>query len=168
MTFTPRTWVVGEVVSAAIMNQEVRDQFNSMFAVWTSFPPVWTAATTNPVLGNGTLTGRYMKIGRTVVCHINLTTGSTTTYGSGTYSFTLPVTSANAGTSMVGNVHLLGTSRWGGQVIISPNATGLGAFFPTYPSSVADTRLSNFTGTAPETLAANAQIRITFVYEAAT
>lgn len=29
---TPRTWVVGEVVTAAMMNAEVRDQFNSLIA----------------------------------------------------------------------------------------------------------------------------------------
>lgn len=31
MAFTPRTWVVGEVVTAAQMNTEIRDQFNNRF-----------------------------------------------------------------------------------------------------------------------------------------
>lgn len=30
---TPRTWVVGEVVTAALMNTEIRDQFNSLMAL---------------------------------------------------------------------------------------------------------------------------------------
>src|SRR5690606_3571292 len=77
VTFTPRTWIVGEVVSAATMNQEIRDQFNSMFAAWTAYTPSWTASTSNPALGNGTITGRYMKYGRTVWASIKLTTGST-------------------------------------------------------------------------------------------
>lgn len=29
---TPRTWVVGEVVTAALMNAEIRDQFNDLIA----------------------------------------------------------------------------------------------------------------------------------------
>lgn len=29
---TPRTWVVGETVTAALMNQEIRDQFNDVIA----------------------------------------------------------------------------------------------------------------------------------------
>ncbi|MEU2062911.1 hypothetical protein [Streptomyces sp. NPDC013455] len=165
MTFTPRTWVVGETVSAAIMNQEIRDQFNSMFAAWTAYTPVWTASTTNPVLGNGTLTGRYMKFGRTVVCHINLTTGSTTTYGSGNYNWTLPFQAANAGASIVGTAHLLGTDRWNGSIVISPNASNCSAFLST---SSTNTRIDFMTPTRPETLAAGAQVRLTFVYESAS
>ena len=165
MTFTPRTWVVGEVVSAAILNQEVRDQFNSMFAAWTSYTPTWTGSTTNPVLGNGTMVGRYMKFGRTVVCHINMTTGSTTTYGSGNYNWSLPFTAANAGAALIGHAHLLGTDRWHGQIVISPNATGTSPFVPI---TATNTRVDFMTATRPETLAAGAQVRLTFVYESAT
>ncbi|MDG9717394.1 hypothetical protein [Streptomyces sp. DH24] len=165
MTFAPRTWVVGEVVSAATMNQEIRDQFNSMFAAWTAYTPAWTASSSNPSLGNATLTGRYMKIGRTVLCHINLTTGSTTTYGTGNYSFSLPAQAANAGASVVGHAHLLGTDRWSGQIIISPNATTTSPFFNI---SATNTRVDFMTPTRPETLAAGAQLRIDFVYESAS
>ncbi|MFE5217461.1 MULTISPECIES: hypothetical protein [unclassified Streptomyces] len=168
MTFAPRTWVVGEVVSAAIMNQEIRDQFNTMFSAWTTYTPTWSASTTNPSLGNGTLAGRYLKIGRTVICHINLTTGSTTTYGSGNYNFTLPFQAANAGASYVGLAHLLGTNRWIGHIVISPNATSCSAFFQTYQSSVADTRALFLTQVLPESHAAGDQVRLTFVYEAAS
>jgi hypothetical protein len=61
-----------------------------------TYTPAWTAVTTNPVLGNGTLTGRYVQIGKWVHLSIDLVMGSTTTYGSGSYSFSLPV---NARTS---------------------------------------------------------------------
>src|SRR5881409_1184368 len=130
MTFAPRTWVVGEVVSAAIMNQEIRDQFNSMFAAWTTYTPTWTSSGTAPALGNGTITGRYMKIGRTVICHINMTSGSTSTYGTGNYNWSLPFQAANAGASIVGSAHLLGVARWVGEIVISPNANNCSAFLP--------------------------------------
>lgn len=94
MTFTPRTWVVGEVVTATLLNTEIRDQLNSMFGAWTSYTPAWTAVTTNPVLGNGTLTGAYMKVGRTCTVMITLTMGSTTTYGSGFWRISLPFQAA--------------------------------------------------------------------------
>jgi hypothetical protein len=165
MTYAPRTWVVGEVVSATVLNQEIRDQFNSMFAAWTAYTPTWTASTTTPVLGNGTLTGRYMKIGRTVICHINLTTGSTSTYGSGNHSFSLPVQAANVGTAIVGNAHLLGTDRWAGQIIVSPNATNISPFFPI---TATNTRVDFLTATRPEALVAGTQLRMTFTYEAAS
>jgi hypothetical protein len=168
MTFAPRTWLVGEVVAAATLNTEIRDQFNSMFAAWTAYTPSWTSSGTAPNLGNGTLIGRYMKIGRTVICHINMITGSTTTYGTGNYNWTLPSTAANAGASYVGSAHLLGTARWLGQMVISPNASNCSAFFPTYPSGVADPRASFMTNALPETHAAGDQLRLSFVYESAT
>lgn len=56
----------------------------------TSYTPSWTASTTNPVLGNGTLTGYSTKRGRVVTVALDLVCGSTTTYGSGTYYFSLP------------------------------------------------------------------------------
>ncbi|RCG29003.1 hypothetical protein DQ384_21870 [Sphaerisporangium album] len=50
--------------------------------------PTWTGATTNPVLGNGTLAGAYKvaDTAKTVHIRIRLVTGTTTTYGSGAWS----------------------------------------------------------------------------------
>ncbi|MCZ0207893.1 hypothetical protein OZK63_21000 [Streptomyces sp. UMAF16] len=165
MTFSPRTWVVGEVVSAALMNQEIRDQWNTVLGAWTTYTPTWTASTTNPSLGNGTISGRYMKIGRTVLCSINTITGSSTTYGSGSYNWSLPAPSASTGISVVGHAHLLGVDRWQGQIIISSNTSLCSAFFPI---STTNTRIDFCTATRPETLAAGAQIRLTLAYEAAS
>lgn len=165
MTFAPRTWIVGEVVSAATMNQEIRDQFNSMFAAWTAYTPTWTSTSTAPAIGNGTLTGRYMKIGRTVIVEINLIAGGTTTFGTGNYSFSLPVQSAASGIALVGAAQLLGGARWSGTLIISSAANTVSPFMPV---SSTDTRCDFVTNTRPETLASNAQIRLLAVYEAAS
>jgi hypothetical protein len=69
--------------------------FNAAWAdvtvgAWTAYTPTWTAATTNPVLGNGTLTGFYQRVGKTVHFWIKLSVGSTTTFGTGAYAFSLP------------------------------------------------------------------------------
>jgi len=167
MTFTPRTWVVGEVVTAALLNQEVRDQFNSMFAAWTTFTSSWTSSGTAPAIGNGTINGRYMKFGRNILCEIHTTMGSTTTYGSGNYSWSLPVQAASGGIAQIGNAQLLGSGgvRWVGQIVISSAATTCSAFLPV---SSTDTRTDFLTATRPETLASTAQVRLTFMYEAAS
>jgi len=88
---TPRTWASSEVVTAAMMNVEVRDAFTGIQAAWTSYTPTWTGTTTNPVIGNGTISGRYMQVGKTIHYEVKITMGSTTTYGSGAYLFSLPV-----------------------------------------------------------------------------
>jgi hypothetical protein len=58
---------------------------------WISYTPTWTASTTDPVLGNGSLTGGYRRIGDQVDFWLKLTAGSTTTFGVGTYRLSLPV-----------------------------------------------------------------------------
>ncbi len=132
---------------------------------WTSYTPTWTASTTNPGIGNGTLVGRYQKIGRTVNLHINLTAGSTTTYGSGTYAFTLPVQAANAGCTYVGDAHLLSGSRWGGQFLVSPGATTAA---PAWTTSSSNPGLSLWSSSqAPVALASGGAVRMTITYESA-
>lgn len=61
---------------------------------WSSYSPTWTANVSNPTLGNGTLAGRYRKIGKTYDVFVSLTIGGTTSIGSGTYFITLPSTAA--------------------------------------------------------------------------
>lgn len=164
MTFTPRTWVVGETVSAAIMNQEIRDQINSMLDAWTSYTPAWTASTA-PDVGNGTLTGRYLKIGRTVTASIILTCGSTTTYGSGAWNFSLPVAAASAAVPYLGSARMTSTDTWHGQASINSGASTLQVTFPT---SSTNTRSANASQGTPATLAATHTIRATVTYQSAT
>jgi len=57
---------------------------------WTSYTPTWTTSGTAPSLGNGTLTGGYLAIGKILFFRIQLQPGSTTTFGTGGYSFALP------------------------------------------------------------------------------
>lgn len=61
--------------------------------VWKNYTPIWTAATTNPSIGNGTLAGRYTTIGKLAVVSIRMVAGSTTTFGSDEWRFSLPIVS---------------------------------------------------------------------------
>ena len=61
--------------------------------VWSNWTITWTAATTNPAIGNGVLVGRYCAVGKMCTCYINMVAGSTTTFGSGAWEFSLPITS---------------------------------------------------------------------------
>lgn len=65
--------------------------------VWQTYTPTWTGATTNPVIGNGTISGRYMKIEKTCHVIIALSFGSTTTGGASTLSLSLPAASISGG-----------------------------------------------------------------------
>lgn len=94
---SPRTWLAGEKPAAATLNTHIRDNFNAIGAAWTSYTPVWTAATTNPVIGNGTLNGAYVAAGKLIFYRIAIVAGTTTTWGSGAYSFTYPFAPLDSG-----------------------------------------------------------------------
>lgn len=57
---------------------------------WTAYTPVWTSNGTAPAVGNGLIDGRYRKIGKVAFVRGILRMGSSTTYGTGTYSMSLP------------------------------------------------------------------------------
>jgi len=69
---------------------------------WTSYTPTWTSSATAPSLGNGTLQGLYLQVGKNVHVLINFKAGSTTTFGTGTWNFSLPFTSKSLGTGAWG------------------------------------------------------------------
>ena len=57
---------------------------------WQSYTPIWTSNGTAPSIGNGTLTGKYRRIGDSIELVIAMTMGSTTSFGTGTYYWSLP------------------------------------------------------------------------------
>lgn len=94
----PKTWTPGEVVTAAELNEQVRDNLLHLSGEWTTYTPAWTnAGTPAPSVGNGSLVGRYLQTGRQVQLTIYLTIGSTTNLGSTGWRFGLPPGVAPAG-----------------------------------------------------------------------
>jgi len=84
-------------------------------AAWSSYAPLWTSNGTAPVLGNGTMIGYYAKVGRLVTAKIELNSGSTTTFGTGYYSWTLPIVAAVTGvpTNQIAHCGSMGISTSG-------------------------------------------------------
>jgi hypothetical protein len=69
----------------------------------TPFAPVLAAAGTSPGLGNGRLTGSYLRQGGQIFFTIELTIGTTTSLGTGELRFALPVPRVSASTMTGGN-----------------------------------------------------------------
>jgi hypothetical protein len=63
---------------------------------WTAYTPIWTAASSNPSIGDGSLQGWYKVIGKTCFVRGNIVIGSTTTFGSGEWYVSMPFTASNA------------------------------------------------------------------------
>jgi len=130
--------------------------------VWQSYTPTWTAATTNPSIGNGTLSGKYVQIGKTIICNIYLAPGSTTTFGSGNWSFSLPKTIASSVVGFVGNwvAGDVGTNTFSGQIIGNGGSNKIDLF-------VRDGISINLSSTLPHTWAGGDVLYISITYEIA-
>src|SRR4051812_16471214 len=107
---TPATWAGGENPTATKMNTEIRDAITAMQAAWTAFTPTMTTWT----LGNGTLVGKYNRVGKTIDVHMEYTIGSTDTLAAGSPAWSLPFqanwsVTGNPGQSL-GRVFLFDTS----------------------------------------------------------
>lgn len=91
-----------KVVNAMVDAAAAIDLTKLASTAWSSYTPTWTASGTAPSIGNGTLEGAYQQIGKTVFWRMRFQAGSTSTYGTGNYHFSLPV-SAAAGVVVLGN-----------------------------------------------------------------
>lgn len=133
----------------------------SSLDAWTSYTPTWTGATTNPVMNNGTIVGAYRQVGKTVNFRIVITMGTTTTYGSGAYSVSLPVTAVDARVTHNGTIRQAATTPIFGEQATTTTlqlriiTTGTGATF------------TNMVQGTPVTLASTNVIALSGTYEAA-
>lgn len=136
-------------------------------SAWQSYTPTWTASTTNPTIGNGSLVGRYMRIGKTVHVSITIAGGSTTTAGTGTYLFGLPTTSANNGVAYVGVARFTNTSPstvYIGQVTLGANSSVMNA---TFPVSATPATGSNMTAAVPVAMSSTTTLTMSLTYQTA-
>lgn len=153
----PRTWVAGEIVTAAIGNIHWRDNLRVLSEAWPSYTPTWTG--TGFVIGNGTITGGRILAGKLCIGEIIATIGSTTTVGTGAYSFGLPATALNINMP-VGNMVIFDSS--------APTVRQRNVYTATTTTCAANDEGGTFvSGTAPVALAVNDTIKINFCYQVA-
>ena len=142
--------------------QELADRLEVLFGPWTPYTPAWTCSVAPaPAVGNGSLAGRYMKVGKLVAFTLTLSTGSTTTYGGagGVWGLGLPLVS-NGSVVAPAVIFLAGFyigQTWpldsGTVRVLSPPATAGGVWRDTGP-------------TVPGTWTGGAVLSISGVYDA--
>ena len=127
---------------------------------WTAYTPTWGGNTTNPAIGNGTITGSYCQIGKTVFGRVKIVVGSTTTFGSGAYFLSLPVTAASTDQSAGQGILADNSASTRYTVVLTPSSTT--NVWIRYGANALDT-----TSAAPMTWATNDNLVVSFTYEAA-
>jgi hypothetical protein len=155
MTYAPPA--AGEPLDAETLEE--------MVGMWQDYAVSWTSSGTAPVIGNGTLVGRYVVVGDTVHFSIKLTGGTLTTWGTGNYSFSLPVTAAatadHVGTCFVGDSSVGSTGYSLGIAFTGTSATTVQGYTGNEAGTAA------ISSTNPQTFATGDRIWITGTYEAA-
>jgi hypothetical protein len=154
---TVPSFLAGELPDATKL-KEVTDFMTAATAAWTTFTPTLVSSSGSPTIGNGTLTGRYKRLGKDVLVEIVLTRGSTTSFGTGFISFgNLPVT-ARTTVSAAGSATLFdsGTNSFVGSCHLETTTS----IAPLSASGV-------ITSTVPFTWATSDIIRLSMTYEAA-
>lgn len=171
---TPLTTIVNEFngnidnanikSSAAIDPSKISGGNSSMFTSWQSWTPTWT----NLTVGNGTVTAKYVQVGKSIQFKLSLVFGSSTAV-SGSVSVTLPVTS----TALVGSGVPLGSAR-----LIDISA---GLFYVGFATHLSTTTMkvswsgasgsgqieTNLSNVSPVTWAVSDEFQINGFYEAA-
>jgi len=155
---TPRTWVAGEVVTAAELNTEVRDAFTNLQANWTSYTSTLTAATTNPT--GQTYSSAWTRVGTTISVRIQITMAATT--GTGAYSVALPATpKASVEQSIHGLILDSGVGNYRDAMRFVGSATATLLVDPTTAGAI----MRAASPTVPITFGANDVIAANGVYE---
>lgn len=94
---TPKTWGAEELTSTDL-NAEVKALWTGLQAAWDTYTPTRRdgAGGSALTIGNGTITGSYREVGKTVDAVIVMTVGSSTGTGSTVWTFELPVAPASS------------------------------------------------------------------------
>lgn len=165
---TPRTWVTGELVTAALLNTHLRDNLaaitESDSTEWIDYVPTYTNLTsTTP-----TIVARYQIISGIVTVRWSYILGSTPTVGDVRVS--LPVSAATSGyqglitTIGAAGLHDANGSNWQGTVLfvdattVAIRTTNVGA---THPFNAV------LSSTVPFTWVVTDRLTAQWIYEAA-
>lgn len=175
---TPITTIVDEInggldnnniaSGAAIDADKLAGGVSGMFGAWQDYTPSITAGGGSPTVGNGTITGKYIQIGKTVFFYVELEWGSTTSFGSGTVSISLPVEAASfigtAGIAHIGSAHLedsgtVNYSDWKPSVNGQSSLTTFAIYSPSASGSN-----SSVNASSPFTWTTNDSLQVTGFY----
>jgi hypothetical protein len=135
---------------------------------WTTYTPVLYGTTTNPTIGNGSITGRYMNVGATIFGEIRILAGTTGfNRGLGSYSVSLPSAGVVENYQPVGQVVMRDEGpgiTYFGTAIFNNNVTNRVELFIHSQVASFDEGFA-VTETTPFLFSANDKILIQFTYE---
>lgn len=162
----PRTWAAGETVTAALLNTHLRDNLKALGDPMAAYTPSWTSTGTAPTIGNGTIDGLFAEAGKFVTWSVSIVGGSTTGWGTGTYSITLPRVARTrfiVFSGVIWDASAPASYPLFGEVNVSTRGAVVLRTLPT----TAGNQFRDVTATVPITLATSDALVLSGTYEAA-
>jgi hypothetical protein len=117
---------------------------------WLSYTPVWTAASSNPAINNGTIEGYYKVIGKTCFVRGNIAMGSSTTFGAGEWYVSMPFTASHADAILMTVTLLDNSSAWYNAIMAGARA-GFNTKAPIQYVNIVNGTANDVNATAPFT-----------------
>jgi hypothetical protein len=130
----------------------------------TAYSPTWEGSSSNPAIGNGTIEAKYIQIGKVVTVFLTVTMGTTTTYGSGFWTFTLPVTAVGSGKNVGYGIFYCNDQTAASTQYVS---AAYAVSSTTMVFDIASGARANIDNDSPFTWASTDVLRGSFTYEAA-
>jgi hypothetical protein len=148
------SFTTGDVLTAT--------DLNTIAGSWDAYTP--TIGGTGWALGNGTITGRWKKIGRVVHVRVRVTFGTTSTYGGGALTISAPTAAQGVDVPGVCILNDTGTATYTGYVFIN------GSTFQPFAqvTSAGHASVAVVISTVPFTWASTDYIELNITYESAS
>ncbi len=130
-------------------------------ADYTAYTPTWSASGTAPAIGNGTLSASYLLVGKLCYIQMYFAAGSTTTFGTGEWTFSLPfaANAQNAGTGGYPCSAYLEDNGVLGYQVVTARKTGGNTLFALFTNSS-----TNVTASQPFVWGTGDFFRLSLVY----
>jgi hypothetical protein len=144
----------GQVVQAVIAAADGAVTITEITAgggAYAAYTPTWTSTGTAPAIGNASIVARYSQIGEIVHAYGFIAFGSSSTYGTGSYTFALPVNAVQ--TYLIGTTFMFDNST-GNLMQGLASTSGASLFSSRYGATYGGT-ITDMGQTAPWTWAEN-------------
>jgi hypothetical protein len=165
MAWDTTAFGAGSIPTAADFLSRITNNFKELGDPWTAYTPSWSSSGTAPAIGNGTLTGGFIEANKLIHFWVSMTAGSTTTYGTGNWTITLPVADVGQRFSFSGIAR--DTSASASYPIAGERISSATLQLRAWPTSAAGAVFTNLSSTVPFTWATGDSFTLNGTYEAA-
>jgi hypothetical protein len=117
--------LAGDIPSAGTDWLAIMDALHALSDTWTDYSPslTWTSSGTAPALGNATVDAKYVLVNKFAAVRYQIVFGSTSTFGTGAWIFSLPFTTlGQSGTLGVFALHAGTSAPYAGSAWVGADA----------------------------------------------